>query len=90
MEKYDAQLITDCVRDTFNTPAGQVTLDWLRTLYVNVRHQHIVQSNSPNLAAVLSYGTAQKDVVVYLEQVMDGALLQQPTQQPTQEDEEYE
>lgn len=72
--RYDPKVLTDCVRETFSTPSGQVTLSWLRDLYINYRSQALVQSANPNLGTQLGYRLGQQDVVIMIEQVLDNGL----------------
>lgn len=89
MSKYSPQLLTDCVRQTFSTPEGQVVLEWLRDLYINYRSTSLVQSSSPNLQIQLGYRLGQQDVPIMIQQVIDGALVNSDKQESSSED-EYE
>lgn len=86
--KYDPKLLTDCVRETFSTPSGRVTLSWLRELYVNYRSQALVQSPNPNLGTQLGYRLGQQDVIIMIEQVLDNGLSSLDTQESQSEEED--
>lgn len=89
--KYDPKVVTDCVRETFSTPSGQVTLSWLRDLYVNYRSQALVQSPNPNLGTQLGYRLGQQDVIIMIDQILDGGLSSLDEQESSSmEEESYE
>jgi len=88
--KYTNELITDCVRETFSTPSGQVVLEWLRDLYVNYRSQALVQSQSVNLQTQMGYRLGSQDVVLYIQDVLENGLPPSGNQESTVEDELYE
>lgn len=81
MSEYSHEVIEDCVRQTFSTPQGTVTLAWLRDLYVNYRSQAIVQSSSPNLSTQLGYRLGSQDVVLMIEQVIKYGFSQEGKQE---------
>ena len=84
--KYTNELITDCVREVCNTPAGQVMVEWLRDLYVNYRSQALVQSQSVNLSTQMGYRLGSQDVVLMIEQVRDYGLSPEGKQESSTED----
>lgn len=83
---YSPELIAECVRDTFSTAQGQVTLEWLTDLYVKHKSLHLVQSGSPNLEGILCYQAGKKDVVLEIIDVLERGFEDDQEPNPNQEE----